>query len=108
MASPARVEYVGVTAQGNIREYALRAWQVTGSFRSFVVTIPNEAFLDHRVRYQDAPEICYLKVQREVLACADGPAISKVKVTEEDLDEYRAAHAPKVPKRRLPKPTQEQ
>jgi len=100
MASGAQVEYVGFTTRGAEREYQLRVRQGAGEFRDFTLAIPNEAFLSHRVRYQDAPEICFLKLQRELIVAAGGLPATHLDVTDADLEEYRAAHTPKPPQRR--------
>lgn len=100
----AHVEYVGFRASGAMREYTLRVRQAADDSLQFTLVIPNEAFLSHRVRYQDAPEICFLKLQREILACSEGLPDARLTVTDGELEDYRAAHAPKPPHRR-PKPT---
>ena len=100
---PAHVEYVGFSPKGNSREYTLRVRQPTGDPRDFTVAIPNEAFLAHRVRYQDAPEICFLRLQRELAASPGGPPAVRLSISDADLEEYRVAHSPKPPQRR-PKP----
>ena len=90
------VEYLGFKAREATREYELRV-RVSGTAdRDFVLVIANEAFLDNRVRYQDAPEICFLKLQNQLTACAEGsePA-RRMKVTDADLEAYREAHSPK-------------
>jgi hypothetical protein len=99
----AHVEYVGFTTKGKAREYWLRARQTAGDVAEFTLVIKNEAFVSHRVRYQDAPDICFLKLQRELLACDGALPASRLDVTDADLEEYRAAHAPRVVQRR-PKP----
>lgn len=99
----AQVEYVGFTAKGAAREYTLRVRLVGGDPQDFTLVIPNEAFLSHRVRYQDAPDVCFLKLQRELAACASGFPAACLRITDAELEEYRAAHAPKPPQRR-PKP----
>lgn len=99
----AHVEYVGFAARGAAREYTLRVRQAAGDCHDFTLAIPNEAFLSRRVRYQDAPEICFLKLQRELAALAGGLPERHLSITDADLDEYRVAHTPKPPQRR-PKP----
>jgi hypothetical protein len=91
----AQVEYVGFQGDNAVRRYTFRARLGTGESCDFVLIIPNEAFLAHRVRYQDAPEICFLKLQREVAACGGGLPASCQSVTDADLEAYRVAHAPK-------------
>jgi hypothetical protein len=96
----AHVEYVGFKTSGVSREYALRVKPTAGEAHDFTLIIPNEAFVAHRVRYQDAPDLCFLKLQRELLACEGGFPAARLNVTEADLDEYRVAHAPRPPQRR--------
>jgi len=100
----ARVEYLGFAVRGAVREYALRVRHAQGEAHDFTLVIPNEAFVGHLVRYQDAPEVCFLKLQRELAACTDGLPASQLNVTDFDLEEYRVAHSPKTPPRR-PRPT---
>jgi hypothetical protein len=92
----AHVEYLGFKAQETTREYLLRVREVGEAIRDFTLVIANNAFLKNRVRYQDAPEICFLKLQRELEGCAEGREPSRtLQVTDKDLDEYRVAHSPK-------------
>jgi hypothetical protein len=98
-----QVEYVGFKTDGTMREYTLLLRRTGDDSVGFVIVIPNEAFLAHRVRYQDAPEICFLKLHREILACAEGLPSARLIVSDADLLEYRAAHTPK-PARRRPRP----
>jgi hypothetical protein len=94
------VEYQAFTAGEATREYRLRVRRGIES-QYFTVTIPNEAFLSGRVRYQDAPDICYLKIQREIAACGeDGLPAQAFRMTDQELEDYRVAHSPKTPGRR--------
>lgn len=99
MAVPAQtnVEYVGFTNGPAVRVYALLVKRAAGEFQEFRVSIPHEAFLTGRVRYQDGPEICFQRLQRELTAVVDGvmPAAS-LAITEDDLHQYRQAHMPPV------------
>jgi hypothetical protein len=95
-----RVEYLGFTAREKTREYSLRVIQPDGDYRAFTLVIPNKAFLERRVRYQDAPEICFLRLQRELNACGEDPLPLHLDITDAELDEYRVAHTPKPNKNR--------
>jgi hypothetical protein len=92
----AHVVYLGFKAEPSTREYSLQIRTPGDAVRDFVLVIANEAFLSNRVRYQDAPEICFLKLQRELSLCLEGthPA-RRLKVTDADLEEYRVAHTQK-------------
>lgn len=99
-----QLEYLGFTTKEITREYRLRVRQPAGEFQEVTLVIPNEAFLAHRVRYQDAPDLCFHKLQRE-MALADGalPA-ARLNVSETDFEEYKKAHTPAPPQRRKAAP----
>jgi hypothetical protein len=100
------VEYVGFKAREAAREYTLRVKQAGGS-DDFTLSIPNEAFISRRVRYQDGPDICFLRLQRELAALGGAlPASTHLAITDEEIEEYRVAHAPKPPTRRAKPPEQ--
>lgn len=94
MKVSAHVEYLGFTPGDTRREYSLRVRDGAGEPLDFTLWIPNEAFLSRRVRYQDGPEICFMKMQRELLASPEGVTPLRLEVTETDLEEYRVAHTP--------------
>jgi hypothetical protein len=99
MTVQAQVEYLDFAANTVTREYRLRVRQGT-EVHDFVVAIPNQAFLDGRVRYQDAPDVCYLKLQREIAAGDEGALPARaLEVTDGELEEYRIAHTPKSPRK---------
>jgi hypothetical protein len=100
----AHVEYVGFRANGAMREYSLLVRPAADEVRHFTLVIPNAAFLARRVRYQDAPEICFLKLMRELHACSGGMPQKRLTVTDADLEDYRTAHAPKPSQRRPRQP----
>jgi hypothetical protein len=73
------------------REYSLRVTTPGSEARTFIVAISNKAFLANRVRYQDAPDICFLKLQRALAESAGLPA-ARLTVTDGELEEYRESH----------------
>jgi hypothetical protein len=95
MSESVIVQYVGFEVKGVVREYSFLVREPPGEPREFTLTIGNEAFDAHRVRYQDAPDICSLKLRRELAASANHPPETHYRISEIDLDEYRGAHAPK-------------
>lgn len=99
------VAYMGFATAARTREYRLRV-QDAGVFHDFVRAIALEAFVAKRARYQDAPEICFLKLQQELAECDGKLPDAYSSLTDSDLLEYEAAHAPK-PRRRGPRPAVE-
>jgi hypothetical protein len=95
-----QIEYVGFTSTEATRTYQLRVKE-GADWYAFTLEIANQAFLDHRVRYQDGPDVCFLKLQKELAGCVDGGLPAKhLSVSDADLLEYKDAHAPKPPQRR--------
>ena len=89
------LQYVGFENRGEMREYAFTVRGSGGTSTEYFVTIANEAFVARRVRYQDGPEICSLRLHREFAARADHPPSTRLSVTDAELAEYTKAHAPK-------------
>jgi hypothetical protein len=99
MADSYRSEYVGFSVTELTREYRLRVTSLGAEARNFTVAIPNKAFIAHQVRYQDAPDICFLKLQRALSEHAELRA-TRLTVTASELEEYRESHAPRPGKPR--------
>jgi hypothetical protein len=95
-----KVEYQDFAPGEAARESHLRVRRGT-QLHHFTVPIPNEAFLSGRVRNQDAPDICYLTIRGEIAACGDdGLPARALRMTDQELEEYRVAHSPRTPSRR--------
>lgn len=96
MSESAIVQYVGCEAKASVREYSFLVRQPASELREFTLTIVNEAFDSHRVRYQDAPDICSLKLHRELAASANHPPQTHYRISEVELEEYRGSHTSKA------------
>jgi hypothetical protein len=95
MTENVNVQYVGFEAKMLVREYSFLVRQASNETREFTLTIVNEAFNSRRVRYQDAPAICSLKLHRELATFSNHPPQTHYRISEIELDEYRNSHAPK-------------
>ena len=51
------LQYVGFETRGAVREYTFTRRGSGGESFEYFVTIANAAFVAHRVRYQDAPDM---------------------------------------------------
>lgn len=101
-----RSEYVGFTVDETSRIYTMRVRKPGGILHEFEIAIANKFFLSNRVRYQDAAEICFLKLERELSRCGeDSMPSSRMQITDAELDEYREAHTKKTPPPRPRFPT---
>jgi hypothetical protein len=87
------MQFVGFTSNAHAREYKFVVREVSIETREFTVAIANEAFNEHRVRFQDAPDVCSLKLRRELINGANLSPESHFYVTNAELDDYRTNHA---------------
>ncbi|MFZ0432524.1 MAG: hypothetical protein WBF14_10610 [Candidatus Acidiferrales bacterium] len=99
------VQYVGFEAKPLVREYSFLVRQSSLEPRPFTIVIVNEAFKSRRVSFQDAPDICSAKLRRELAAFANNPEKTHYRISELELDEYRAAHPSKATHGFQPKPS---
>lgn len=96
MSSPIVVQYVGFQVTSLLREYTFSVRETAAEPLHYTLTIANEAFVSRRVRYQDAPQICSLRLRRELDAHANHPLTSSFCVTDTELATYHDAHVPKA------------
>lgn len=89
------LQYVGFETKGTIREYAFTLRGPGGSSSEYFVSIANEAFLAHRVRYQDAPDICSRRLRREFATQTECLPSTRISVTDAELADYQSDHQPK-------------
>lgn len=75
-----------------------------GEARIFVLVILHTAFAARQARFQDAPDLCFAKLQRQLAA---EPALvpgSPLVLTSSDLAEYREAQTKRAPERKARAP----
>jgi hypothetical protein len=89
MADQIIVQYVGFTAGAVVREYSFVVRDESGRPREYTVTIANEAFVSHRVRYQDGPIICSQRLRRELATNATEPYTMQFCITDSELADYK-------------------
>jgi hypothetical protein len=94
-----QVEYVGFAVTETAREYTLRVRSARET-HDFRLVIPILAFDERRVRYQDAPEICFLRLQRELDDAEGSLPVRHLTISDSELEEYREAHSKKPPRLR--------
>ena len=103
MAATPRSEYVGFTVNETARLYTLRVSQPDGQSRDFVLSISIKAFLRNEIPYQDAPAICFLKLERELEARGNENTATNIRITDAELAEFRESHE-KKPSTLRPRP----
>ncbi|HMD09266.1 MAG TPA: hypothetical protein VKH63_17165 [Candidatus Acidoferrum sp.] len=96
MAENINVQYVGFEAKALVREYSFIVRRGLDETSEFTLTIGNEAFGSKGVKFQDAPDICSLRLHRELAVFGNRPPKAHYRISETELDEYHAAHTPKA------------
>ena len=89
------VQYVGFEATVSVRQYFFCVREFPNEPCEFILTIANEAFVSHRARYQDAPDICSLKLRHELAIYDNHPPKTHFRISDEELENYRDTHAHK-------------
>ena len=97
------MQFVGFQAKDHVREYTFTVREPSADPREFTLTISNEAFDEHRVRYQDAPDVCSLKLRRELATYGNHPPNTHFGITDAEIEDYRSSHAPKSKKYPFPR-----
>src|SRR3974377_1916560 len=95
MSDTVVLQYVGFETKGTVREYTFTLRGSGGESSEYFVTIANDAFVGHRVRYQDTPDICTLRLPRKFAARSDPPPSTRFSITDAELADYMEAHTPK-------------
>ncbi|MFZ0037666.1 MAG: hypothetical protein WAK91_09600 [Candidatus Acidiferrales bacterium] len=108
MTTTILMQYMGFEAKNQGREYLFQVRCTAEDMREFTLTIADEAFNSHRVRYQDAPSVCSLRLRRELVENSSYPSNTNFPITDAEMDDYRVAHTSKTPKSPYsPKPRNE-
>jgi len=92
MSDNISIRYLGFKAKASVREYTFCVWEVWNQQREFTLTIANQAFVSHRARYQDAPDICSLKLRHELATYANHPPKTHFRITDAELENYGDTH----------------
>jgi len=92
------VQYVGFTAKATVREYSFVVRESPIDSQEITLTIRNEAFTSHRLSFQNGPDICSLKLHRELADLANNPLRTQYRISETELDAYRDSHPSRAAK----------
>jgi hypothetical protein len=86
------VQYAGFKAKAIVREYSFLVRESSVDPQEITFTILNEAFTSRRLSFQNAPDICSLKLHRELADSANNPLKTRYRISETELDAYRDSH----------------
>jgi len=98
------VQYVGFKVKLLVREHIFAVREPSNEPLEYTVTIANQAFVSHRAQYPDGPNICSLRLHRELAPNANRPPTTEFCVTDSELADYQNDSKPKpVKKFRIPR-----
>ena len=80
------VQSVGFTAKATVREYSFLVRETAIDSHEISFTILNEAFTSHRLSLQNGPDICSLKLHRELADSSNSPLKTHYRISETELD----------------------
>lgn len=92
------IEFMGFSVNARAREYTFTVREPSVEPREFTLTIPNEAFSPRGLRFQDAPDVCSIKLRHELATHGNHPPVTHFDITDLELEDYRSTHAPRTPK----------
>lgn len=96
MSENVNVQYVGFEAKVLVREYRFVVRGSANQISEYTLTIDNESFGSRHVRFQDAAEICSLRLHRELAAFGNRPPRAHYCIGTAELEDYRKSHSPKA------------
>jgi hypothetical protein len=89
------IQYLGFQLKPRGRDYSYRVVDPKAETREFTLTISNQAFMERRVPYQDAPGLCYQKLQRDLTTeTPERPLRQHFTVSDQELAEFRERYHP--------------
>jgi hypothetical protein len=97
------VQYVGFKSKAIAREYTFLVREVSTEPQEIIFSILNEAFSSRRLSFQNAPDICSLKLHREMADPVNNPMKTHYRISETDLDHYRDSHPSQAAKGLYPR-----
>jgi hypothetical protein len=86
-------QYVGFTPKLVTREYNFIVREAPVEAFEITFAISNKAFTSRRLSFQNAPDLCSLKLHREM--ASSRPLKSHYQISEGELDDYRDSHQSK-------------
>ena len=92
MSKEILIQFLGFESKASTREYTFVVRESSTEPREFKIAIAQQAFSEHRARFQDGPDICTIKLRRELTTSDNHPAESHFDITDLELDDYYRKH----------------
>ena len=89
------IQYIGFDLKPRGRDYRYRVVDPKTEPREFALTISNQAFAARLVAYQDAADLCYQKLRRDLAAeTEENPLPRHHTVSSAEIEQYREKNRP--------------
>ena len=92
------VQYVGFISKLLSRQYSFVVTEELTETVEITFAIPHTVFTSRRLSFQNAPDLCSLKLHREMASSEDDPLKAHYRISDSELDDYNNAHRPKSAK----------
>jgi hypothetical protein len=92
------LQYVGFISKLLSREYSFVVREASTETIEVTCAIPNAVFIARRLSFQNAPDLCSLKLHREMASSVDNPLKAHYRISDSELDDYNNSHLPKSAK----------
>lgn len=89
---PPTLSYLGFRATPQGREYTVRVGGPGSEPRLFVLFIAHATFASGAARFQDAPDLCFARLRRELAANPDLQPGERLVFSPQELSDYRGEH----------------
>ena len=90
------VQYVGFSVTPTARIYSFHVIDSPQESREFVVRLKAAVFRSTPLKYQQGPEICLLRLKRELAAETEAArGQQRLEILETDIHEYLQRHPPR-------------
>jgi hypothetical protein len=91
-------QYVGFMSTLSTREYSFVVRGELTKAIEITFAIPNRVFTSRRLSFQNAPDLCSLKLHREMAGSVDNPLKAHYRISDSELVDYHNSHLPKSAK----------
>jgi hypothetical protein len=90
-----QIQYLGFQLKPRGRDYLYLVLDPRSQNREFTFTISNQSFVEKKVPYQDAADLCYQKLRRALdLETPEQPLPHHCTLSDPELEEYLVEHRP--------------
>jgi hypothetical protein len=88
-------QYVGFMSKLSAREYSFVVREDLAEAIEVTFAISNRVFNSRRLSFQNAPDLCSLKLHREIAGSENNPMKTHYLISDTELDDYRDSHPSK-------------